>query len=106
MDLHLSVSEIVILSKINDKRRISFNSEIVNFPRLSGDVPRFSSYAEYNSNNLPVLQKYYVHMYALILVNSTIDMHEYFPEMVHDHFVCYTFYVLQQHNLGSAVAQC
>ena len=43
LDLHLSISNDFVSSKIYDKRD-DFDFEIVNFPFLDGDVPRRPSY--------------------------------------------------------------
>ena len=43
MDLHLSISNGFVSSKIYDKRG-DFGFDIVNFPSLDGDVPRRPSY--------------------------------------------------------------
>ena len=43
LDLHLSISNGFVPSKINDKRD-DFHFDIVNFPFLDGDVPRSFSY--------------------------------------------------------------
>ena len=48
LDLHLSIVNGKIISKIYDKRD-DFNFEIVNFPSLDGDVPRATSYGTYVS---------------------------------------------------------
>ena len=48
MDLHLSISNGFVSSKIYDKRD-DFDFEIVNFPFLDGDVPRRPSYGVYIS---------------------------------------------------------
>ena len=42
-DLHLSISNDIVSTKIYDKRD-DFDFEIVNFPFLDGDVPRSTSY--------------------------------------------------------------
>ena len=42
-DLHLSISNDFVSSKIYDKRD-NFDFDIVNFPFLDGDVPRRPSY--------------------------------------------------------------
>ena len=42
-DLHLFISNDIVSTKIYDKRD-DFDFEIVNFPFLDGDVPRFTSY--------------------------------------------------------------
>ena len=46
MDLHLSISNGFVSSKIYDKRD-DFDFDIVNFPFLDGDVPRRPSYGVY-----------------------------------------------------------
>ena len=46
--MHLSISNDIVSTKIYDKRD-DFDFEIVNFPFLDGDVPRFSSYGVYVS---------------------------------------------------------
>ena len=43
LDLHLSISNGFVSSKIYDKRD-DFDFDIVNFPYLDGDVPRSTSY--------------------------------------------------------------
>ena len=47
MDLHLSISDGFVKTKIYDKR--DFDFDIVNFPFLDGDVPRSTSYGVYIS---------------------------------------------------------
>ena len=48
MDLHLSISNGFISTKIFDKRD-DFDFDIVNFPLFDGDVPRRPSYGLYIS---------------------------------------------------------
>ena len=48
LDLNLSITNVIVSSKIYDKRD-DFNFEIVNFPFLDGDVPRSPSYGVYIS---------------------------------------------------------
>ena len=48
LDLHLSISNGFVLSKIYDKRD-DFDFDIVNFQFLDGDVPRSTSYGVYIS---------------------------------------------------------
>ena len=48
LDLHLSISNDIISTKMSDKRD-DFDFEIVNFPFLNGDVPRSTSYEVYIS---------------------------------------------------------
>ena len=46
LDLHLSISNGFVSSKIYDKRD-DFDFNIVNFPFLDGDIPRAPSYGVY-----------------------------------------------------------
>ena len=48
LDLHLSISNDIVSTKIYDKRD-DFDFEIVNFPFLDGDVTRSTSYGVYIS---------------------------------------------------------
>ena len=48
LDLHLSISNDIVSTKIYDKRD-DFDFEIVNFPFLDGHVPRSTSYGVYIS---------------------------------------------------------
>ena len=48
LDLHLSISNDIVSTKIYDKRDY-FDFEIVNFPFLDGDIPRSTSYGVYIS---------------------------------------------------------
>ena len=48
LDLHLSISDGFVKTKIYDKRD-DFDFDIVNFPFLCGDVPRSASYGVYIS---------------------------------------------------------
>ena len=48
LDLHLSISNGFVSSKIYDKRD-DFDFDIVNFPFLGGDIPRSTSYGVYVS---------------------------------------------------------
>ena len=50
LDLHLSISNDIVSTKIYDKRD-DFDFEIVNFPFLDGDVPRSTSYGVYISQS-------------------------------------------------------
>ena len=49
LDLHLSISNDIVSTKIYDKRD-DFDFEIVTFPFLDGDVPRSTSYGVYISS--------------------------------------------------------
>ena len=48
MELHLSISNGFVPSKIYDKRN-DYDFDIVNFPFLDGGVPRSTSYGVYSS---------------------------------------------------------
>ena len=48
LDLHLSISNDIVSTKIYDKRD-DFDFEIINYPFLEGDVPRSTSYRVYIS---------------------------------------------------------
>ena len=48
LELHFSISNDIVSTKIYDKRD-DFDFEIVNFPFLDGDVPRSTSYGVYIS---------------------------------------------------------
>ena len=48
LDLHLSVSDGIITTKIYDKRD-DFNFSIVNYPYLDGNIPKVTSYGVYMS---------------------------------------------------------
>ena len=48
LDLHLSISNDIVSTKIYDKRD-DFDFDIVNFPILDGDFPRSTSYGVYIS---------------------------------------------------------
>ena len=66
LDLHLSISNGFVSSKIYDKRD-DFDFDIVNFPFLDGDVPRRPSYGVYISQLIRFLG-YVVMLITLILV--------------------------------------
>ena len=51
LDLHLSISDGFVKTKIYDKRD-DFDFDIVNFPFLDGDVPRSTSYGVYISQRI------------------------------------------------------
>ena len=54
-DLHSSISNEIISTKIYDKRN-NFDFEIVNFPFLDGDVPRSTSYGVFFSQLIRLLE--------------------------------------------------
>ena len=57
LDLHLSISNDIVSTKIYDKRD-DFDFEIVNFPFLDGDVPRSTSYGVYISQLIRFVRQY------------------------------------------------
>ena len=77
LDLHLSVSNGFVSSKIYDKRD-DFDFDIVNFPFLDGDVPRRASYGVYISQLISV-------------TNEIVTFFIYYP--------CNIFMLLTQHVL-------
>ena len=66
LDLHLSVSDGFVKTKIYDKRD-DFDFDIVNFPFLDGDVPRSASYGVIFPNLFDLLE-FLVMLMTLILV--------------------------------------
>ena len=95
LDLHLSVANGFVSSKIYDKRDV-FDCDIVNFPFLDGDVPRRASYGVYisqlirfarvcnhvtdfNSRNKCLKAK---------LLQQGYRYHKLHHEIYHDLFVC------------------
>ena len=66
LDLHLSISNDSVSSKIYDKRD-DFDFDIVNFPFFDGDVPRRPSYGVYISQLIRFVE-YVVMLMTLILV--------------------------------------
>ena len=67
LDLHLSISDGFVKTKIYDKRD-AFDFDIVNFPFLDGDVPRSASYGVYISQLIFDLLEFLVMSMTLILV--------------------------------------
>ena len=65
LDLHLSISNDIVSTKIYDKRD-DFDLEIVNFPFLDGDVPRSTSYGVYSLNSFVLLE------HLAMLLTSTL----------------------------------
>ena len=69
LDLHLSISNDIVSTKIYDKLD-DFDFETVNFPFLDGDVPRSTSYGVYISLNSFVLLE---HLAMLLTSKLTIN---------------------------------
>ena len=65
LDLHLSISNDNVSTKIYDKRG-NFDFEIVNFPFLDGDGPRSTSYGVFFSNSFVLLE------HLALLLTSTL----------------------------------
>ena len=68
LDLHLSISNDIVSTKIYDKRD-DFDFEIVNFPFLYGGVPRSTSYGVYISQ----LIRFALHLAMLLTSTFTIN---------------------------------
>ena len=68
LDLHLSVANGCVSSKIYDKRD-DFDFDIVNFPFLDGDVPRRASYGVYISQLIRFARES-----AIMLQTSTLEI--------------------------------
>ena len=67
LDLHISVANGFVSSKIYDKRD-DFDFDIVNFPFLDGNVPRRASYGVYISQLIRLLES------AIMLETSTLEI--------------------------------
>ena len=65
LDLHLSISNDIVSTKIYDKRD-DFEFEIVNLPFLDGDVPRSTSYGVYSLDPFVLLE------HLAMLLTSTL----------------------------------
>ena len=82
LDLHLSVANGFVSSKIYDKRD-DFDFDIVNFSFLDGDVPRRASYGVYISQLIVMLKCYTPWAVCLYYVRVNIchqhDRHMYQP---------------------------
>ena len=89
LDLHLSISNDIVSTKIYDKRD-DFDFEFVNFPFFDGDVPRSSSYgvnitqlirfsrassciADFNTRNKSLTQKLLKHGYRYHKLRKTFS---------------------------------
>ena len=57
LDLHLSISDGFVKTKIYDKQD-DFDFDIVNFPFLDGDVPRSASYGVYISQTYSICSSF------------------------------------------------
>ena len=68
LDLHLSISNDIVSTKIYDKRD-DFDFEIDNFPFLEGDVPRSTSYESIFLNSLVLLE------HLALLLTSTLAIY-------------------------------
>ena len=65
LDLHLSISNYIVSTKIYDKR-YDFDFEIVNFPFLDGDVPRLHHVESISLNSFLLLE------HLAMLLTSTL----------------------------------
>ena len=69
LDLHLSISNGFVSSKIYDKRD-AFDFDIVNFPFLDGDVPRRPSYGVYISQLIRFARVCHMMMTLILVINA------------------------------------
>ena len=67
LDLHLSISNDIVSTKIYDKRD-DFDFEMVNFPFLDGDIPSSTSYGVYISHSFVLLE------HLAMLLTSTLEI--------------------------------
>ena len=70
LDLHFSISNDIISTKIYDKRD-EFDFEIVNFPFLDGDVPLSTSYGVYSIslNSFVLLEQLAMLLASILPIN-------------------------------------
>ena len=71
LDLHLSVANGFVSSKIYDKRD-DFDFDIVNFPFLDGDVPRRASYGVYVIGRNKWIVTIYFRLSLLLFISHNI----------------------------------
>ena len=105
LDLHLSILDGFVSSKIYDKRD-DFDFDIVNFPFLDGDVPRTTSYgvyitrlirfarvsghlADFNAHNRSLTAKllqqgYRYHNFGKLFLNFIVDTLNWFLNIIPD----------------------
>ena len=94
LDLHLSISNDIVFTKIYDKR-VDFDFEIVNFPVLDGDVPRSTPYGVYISqlirfaraSSLLLTSTLAINCYIRNFLNkaiSIINVAKHFHNFIHD----------------------
>ena len=68
LDLHLSISNDIVSTKIYDKRD-DFDFEIVNFPFLDGDAPRSTSYGVLSLNLFVLLEHLAMLLTSTLVIN-------------------------------------
>ena len=68
LDLHLSISNDIVSTKIYDKRD-EFDFETVNIPFLDGDVPRSTSYGVYISQLIRLLEHLALLLTSAVAIN-------------------------------------
>ena len=92
LDLHLSISNDIVSTKIHDKRD-DFDFEIVNFPYLDGDVPRSTSYGV-NISLLIRFARAASHVADFITRNKLLTQ-KILKQGYRHHKLCKTFLILQ-----------
>ena len=105
LDLHLSVSNGFVSSKIYYKRD-DFDFDIVNFPFLDGDIPRRTSYGVYISQLLGLLES------AIMLQTSTLEINVLTAKLlqqgyryhklrkIFSKFYCRHYELISKYNVG------
>ena len=71
LDLHLSISNDIVSTKIYDKRD-NFDFEIVNFPFLDGDVPCSTSYGVYISQRIRFAEHLALLLTSTLAINCSL----------------------------------
>ena len=71
LDLHLSISNDIVSTKIYDKRD-DFDFDVVNFPFLDRDVPRSTSYGVYISQLIRLLEHLAILLTSALAINCQL----------------------------------
>ena len=73
LDLHLSISDDIVSTKINDKHD-DFNFEIVNFPFLDGNVPRSTSNESISLSSFVLLEHLAMLLTLTLAINGLVQI--------------------------------
>ena len=82
LDLHLSISNVFVSSKIYDNRD-DFDFDIVNFPFLDGDVPRSTSYGVYISQLIRFARVSKFNVGLKTLLHQGLSEPEFYGDLVY-----------------------